>query len=106
MYAASARNGRTLQALQIGAGWTEETVTWGNQPPTTGPAATTSSGLGDRQWNVKAQVQAMYEAGADRGGFLIRDQVEGSSEAEQSFHSKEKGEAPPHLVISFAPAGE
>jgi hypothetical protein len=51
---------------------------------------------------VTAQVQAMYlEA---NHGFLIRDSVEGQ-DAEQQFHSREKGENPPQLVVRFATAG-
>ena len=44
----------------------------------------------------------MYGAGANHG-FLIRDAVEGNSGAEQQFHSKEKGETPPQLVVTFGP---
>ena len=35
-------------------------------------------------------------------GFLIRDAVEGQ-DAEQQFHSREKGQNPPQLVVRFAP---
>jgi hypothetical protein len=100
LYAASYKTGRTLQALQVSADWTESGVTWSNQPATTGAAATTSSGSGYREWNVAAQVQAMY-AGANYG-FLIRDKTE-NKDAEQQFHSREKGESMPQLVITFAP---
>jgi hypothetical protein len=101
LYAASWKTGRTLQALQINAGWTESAVTWGNQPATTGAAATTSSGSGYLQWNVTTHVQAMYNAGANHG-FLIRDASENSGDKEQQFHSREKGETMPELVITFA----
>ena len=102
LYAASWKNGRTLQALQINAAWMENSVTWGNQPSTTGSAATTSSGSGWRQWNVSAMVQAM-QAGGLHYGFLIRDANE-NNDAEQQFHSREKGENIPQLVIIFGPA--
>ncbi len=36
-------------------------------------------------------------------GFLIRDANE-NNDAEQQFHSREKGESMPQLVITFAPA--
>jgi parallel beta-helix repeat protein len=104
LYAASSKNGRTLQAIQIAGSWSENSITWGNQPPTTGSAATTSSGSGYREWSVAAQVQAIYDTGANNG-FLIRDATESGSGSEQQFHSREKGENPPELVISFAPAG-
>lgn len=103
LYAALWTNDRTLRAIRVADGWTENSVTWSNQPQTTGAAATTSSGSGYREWDVTAQVQAMYDAGANHG-FLIRDAVEGNSSAEQQFHSREKGESAPELVITFAPA--
>jgi hypothetical protein len=104
LFAPSWTNSRTLQAIRINASWTENGVTWSNQPATTGTAATTASGSGYRQWNVTAHVQAMYAAGANHG-FLIRDASESGGGAEQQFHSKEKGETMPQLVITFAPAG-
>jgi eukaryotic-like serine/threonine-protein kinase len=103
LFAASQTSGRTLQALQLAGTWAEDGVTWSNQPPTTGAAATASSGSGYWEWDVTAQVQAIYDADANHG-FLIRDADEGNSDAEQQFHSREKGETPPQLVIRFAVA--
>ncbi len=103
MFAASARNGRTLQAIPLSSSWTENGVTWNNQPAATGAAATTTSGTGYRQWNVTAQVQAMYDSGVNNG-FLIRDATENNNGAEQQFHSREKGQNMPQLVLQFAPA--
>jgi hypothetical protein len=101
LYAGSSASGRTLQALQVNGSWTEGGVTWGNQPATTGPAATTTSGTGYRQWDVTTQVQAQFDAGVNHG-LLIRDAAEGQ-DAEQQFHSREKApDNPPQLVISFA----
>jgi hypothetical protein len=104
LYIASGTNGRILQAIPVAGSWTENSVTWSNQPQTTGSAATTGSGNGYREWNVATQIQLIYSAGANHG-FLIRDANEGASGSEQQFHSREKGENPPMLVISFAPAG-
>jgi hypothetical protein len=101
LYAPSWKDGRTLQALQINAPWTENGVTWNNQPATTGTAAVISSGSGWREWNVAAIVQAMYGSGFNYG-FLIRDAAEGH-DAEQQFHSREKGENIPQLIITFGP---
>jgi hypothetical protein len=95
LYAPSWTNGRTLQAIH----------TWSNQPQTAGPAATTNSGRGYREWNMTAQVQAIYDSGSNNG-FLIRDASEDGSGKEQQFHSREKGENPPELVINFGSAGE
>jgi hypothetical protein len=100
LYAGSSRNGRTLQALSVNAAWTENGVTWANQPTTTGTAATTTSGSGYRQWNVTAQVQGQFDSG-NNFGFLIRDAVEGQDH-EQQFHSREKApDNPPQLVVTF-----
>jgi hypothetical protein len=100
LYAASTTTGRTLEALRVADSWSENGVTWSNQPRTTGTAATTSSGFGYREWNVTSQVQAMY-LGSNHG-FMIRDEAENGGGAEQQFHSREKGtDNPPELVITF-----
>ena len=52
----------------------------------------------DLEWNVQPHVNAAHSAGAV--SFVIRDAVEGD-DAEQQFHSREKGENPPQLVIHF-----
>jgi len=102
LYAASYKDGRTIQALRLAGTWSEGGVTWGNQPQTAGDAATVSSGSGWREWNVAAQVAAMYAPSANHG-FLIRDASEGN-DAEQQFHAREKGENVPQLVVRFKPA--
>ncbi|MGH9192454.1 MAG: right-handed parallel beta-helix repeat-containing protein [Acidimicrobiales bacterium] len=103
LYAGSFRTGRTLQALRVNSAWNENAVTWGNQPATAGTAATTTSGSGYRQWNVTAQVQAMFDAGVNHG-FLLRDATEGQDH-EQQFHSREKApDNPPQLVVTFRSA--
>ena len=85
------KEGRTLQALRVDGGWTEGGVTWSNQPPTAGTAATapSRSSAGYVEWDVRWQLQAMYDASANHG-FLIRDAAE-NQDAEQQFHSREKG---------------
>ena len=100
LYAGSYKSGRTLQALRLGAAWTEQGVTWSNQPAPAGAAATAASAGGYVQWSVGAQVQTMY-SGANHG-FLVRDSAEGGNGIEQGFHSREKGtDNPPRLVITF-----
>jgi glucosylceramidase len=99
LYAGSARTGRTIQALRLAGGWTESGITWGTQPPTIGVAATTASGTGYREWDVTAQVRAMYETGSNNG-FLLRDAAE-NADAEQQFNSREKGENRPELLLTF-----
>jgi PASTA domain len=91
---------RTLQALRLTSAWGENNVNWSNQPAAAAPAAETSAGFGYVQWNVTAQVQAMYAAG--NFGFLIRDANENDPAGnEEGFFSKEKLENPPQLVVCF-----
>jgi hypothetical protein len=102
LFSPSAVNGRTLQALRLTGTWSENGVTWANQPATNGTSAATSSGTGWRQWNVLAHVQAMY-TGANNG-FLVRDATENAGASpEQSLHSREKGSDMPQLVLTFGP---
>jgi|GEM_PF-3162244 len=103
LYSASWASGRTLQAIQNSAAWTEGSVNWNNQPATTGTAVTTTSGSGYRQWSVTAHVQAMYSTGVNNG-WKIRDATEGGGGSEQQFHSREKGSEMPQLIITFASA--
>jgi subtilisin-like proprotein convertase family protein len=103
MFAASFTSGRTLNALRISGSWAESTVTWSTQPATAGTAATTTSGSDNRQWTVTAQVQEMYDAGQSQG-FLIRDASETGGGFEQQFRSREAGETPPTLTVSFVAA--
>jgi large repetitive protein len=100
LYAASSTPGRSIEVVRITGTWTETGVSWANQPTTTGPAATTPSAAGYREWTVATQVQAMYDSGINQG-FLIRDAAEGA-DAEQQFHGREKGENPPQLALRFA----
>jgi parallel beta-helix repeat protein len=102
LYAPSWTGGRTLEALRITGDWSENGVTWDNQPATTGTAAPASSGSGWREWDVTAYVEAMYDAGVNYG-FMIRDASENGEGFEQQFHSREKGEDPPELLIALEP---
>jgi large repetitive protein len=95
--AASATTGRTLQALEVAAAWTESGVRWNNQPATIGTAATTASGSGWRIWDVTAQVAD----GATHHGFLIRDANEAGGGQEQQFRARNEGSNPPRLEITF-----
>jgi len=106
LYSGSSNPDRTLEAWQLAGQWSENSVTWGNQPGTTGVAATTISGDGWRDWSVAALVQAMYDAGANYG-FLIRDASEDDAGGlEQQFFSREAGSNAPEIILTFKPAGE
>lgn len=102
LYNNSPVSGRTLEALQNGASWTENGVTWSNQPATTGSAATatTTSTAGFMEWAVTSQVQGMYSG--SNYGFKVRDAAEDSAAGpEQPFRSREAGSTPPELVVTY-----
>jgi parallel beta-helix repeat protein len=94
--------GSRADVLRLASSWSEDRVTWSDQPDTTGTAATAWSSDGYIRWTVTSQVLAMLVG--PNHGFLIRDRAEGAeSGGEHSFHSREKGDSPPELVIRFAP---
>lgn len=104
LYASSSDSGRTLQALRVNASWVESgtgSVTWNNQPATTGTAVTTSSGTGYREWTVTSQVTSMYSG--SNNGFLVRDSAESPAlgSPEQQFNSRTAAGNQPELVITF-----
>jgi PASTA domain len=95
---------RVLQALRLTSAWGEHNVAWSNQPGAVGPAATAPAGMGYVEWDVTAQVQAMYAFG--NHGFQIRHATENDpAGGEEGFFSKEKLENPPQLVLCFEGCG-
>ena len=93
--------GRTLEALANSAAWTENGVTWANQPGTIGSASTAATPVlaGWMQWDVTTQVQGMYSG--SNNGFKVRDQTENGPSIEQQFDSRESGTNLPQLVVDF-----
>jgi hypothetical protein len=87
-----------LEVLRLTEPWTENGVTWLNQPAATGPAVTTSSGPGYREWNVTGLVQSMYAG--ENYGFVVRD-AELGTDIRQVFRSRERGTDAPQLVLTF-----
>jgi hypothetical protein len=104
LYAESAKPGRVIHAQRAGAAWEEMAVTWANQPPRVGPAASVASGSdpGWRTWTVTEQVASMYAAGGT-SSFVLFDAVE-DEDSEQTFRSRESGERVPTLIVTFRPA--
>jgi hypothetical protein len=101
LYNKSPVSGRTLGAYANAAAWTQNGVTWANQPATTGSAstATTPGAAGWMQWDVTTQVQGMYSG--SNHGFKVRDQTENGAGFEQQFESLESGGNLPELVVTF-----
>jgi CSLREA domain-containing protein len=96
----AAKEGHTLEALQVAFAWTETGVTWANQPGTTGPAVAIPSAQGPLEWEVTEQLLGMYTT--SNHGFLIRDAQEGGVGDEQTLNSRHKAtDNPPQLVLAF-----
>ena len=91
---------RKLQVRRVDGAWTENAVTWENQPATPGAAVTVDSATGDLEWNVTTLVQAEYRAGTSNG-FLVRDAADGGAPAVQSFASSESAEHQPVLILQL-----
>ncbi len=102
LYNSSPTTGRTIEAVPNSAAWTENGVTWANQPSTTGAAANATSpgAAGFMEWTVTSQVQSMYSG--SNHGFKVRDATEDAAAGPmQSFRSREAGSTPPELVVTF-----
>jgi hypothetical protein len=100
LHAGSSSENRMLHVQRTSTNWSESAVSWLTQPAGTGPIATTTvlPDAEDIEWNVGVQVAAAYPGGSV--SLVVRDAVE-NEDAEQQFFSREKGEAPPQLVIEF-----
>ena len=87
---------RSIEVLRAAASWAETTVTWTNQPATTGTAVAVANAAGWRTWDVLAHVGA----GATTG-FVVKDSAEdAATAAEQRFSSREGANAP-QLVLTY-----
>lgn len=100
MFTSSGTEGQRVLASRLVSQWVENQVVWSNQPAAADPPATAWSRDGYMQWDVTAQVAEMLATGVAHG-FQLRDAAEGTEEggAGHGFHSREKGEEPPALVI-------
>jgi hypothetical protein len=100
VYTSVGVTGRTIQAHRVSGAWTENGITWDNQPGTTGsPVNAPSVASGWVTWSVTSMVQAMY-SGTNQG-FRLRDSVENSSTVrDQAMHPRENTNDP-QLVVTF-----
>lgn len=100
VYTSTGVAGRTLQALQNAASWTETGVTWSNAPASTGSAASTASvASGWLSWTVTSHVQSMYAT--SNYGFTISDSVEGASTSVSQTLMPRENTPDPELVVTF-----
>ena len=98
--ASSAKEERTIEAVRVGSDWSENGVTWSNQPATAGEAVAIPSFDGPLEWNVTGQVLDMYTG--TNNGFLIRDAEEDGVGDEQTLNGRLKlNDFPPELVLVY-----
>jgi hypothetical protein len=100
LYTTTLKAGRTYQAWQIAASWSETGVTWANQPATTGTPANATTASGWVSWTVTGEVQAMY-ARSHFFGFLIKDATEDTPTTYLDVYSSRTGSHPPKLVLTW-----
>ena len=89
--------GRTLEVRRLATPWSEMGVTWSIRPPTAGEPVRGPAGEGELRFDVTSLVAA----GA-ANSFEIRDAELHGPGAEHGFYSRETGESPPVLVVSFS----
>jgi len=93
-------SGRTLNAAAASGAWTENAITWTNQPTVaaTHQSATVPAAAAYMEWSVTGEVRAQYTT---NNGFRISDSVENVGSSEQQFDSREAGINPPQLLVTF-----
>ena len=104
----SPETGRTVDVVPLAAPWRESSLTWLNQPATTGSPISSPvlSSEGYQEWNVLPHVEGMIESGINHG-WQVRDAHENDPEgAEQNFVSRESPQDPPpatlpHLILRY-----
>jgi hypothetical protein len=100
VYSSSAQGTRTLEAIMASASWDEAAVNWTNRPGTTGTASTAPNGVGWIEFDVTAQIAAMY-AGTPNYGFYVKDSNDNdASNFVQGLHSEENANKPELVITS------
>jgi hypothetical protein len=93
---------RTVELGAVDAGWTEDEITWNNQPTISwgGPTATVDGDTAhDVQWDVTTLVQQWQSGAKANEGFALRGQGNGPGKI---FHSKDtSSDFPPRLLIKY-----
>jgi len=102
---------RTHNIHKIKASWTENTVTWNNQPDIVStPTDSTSIGtaVGWKEWDVTTDVQAFVDGTYPNYGWLIKDEIESASSVKgANYYSKEYTDDPtkrPYLEVTYTEA--
>lgn len=96
----SYRGGRTYQVYRAATDWGVGSVTWSNQPATTGTPA--SAGVTNGTWSigVAAQIQAIYDSGTNTG-LIVRDAAEDAAPEQHNTFESLDGGTPPSLTLTW-----
>ncbi len=91
----------TVRAIQVDGRWAERAVTWNAQPTIFDRAASTSIATrrGWYSWEVTAIAQSWLTDG--NSGLELRG-PEGALNYSRTFFSREYGEVPPRLVVTYS----
>jgi hypothetical protein len=97
--------GRAISATRASSSWDEPSVSWNVRPGTVGASATATvpATAGWMEWDVTAQVLAMYRYGDN--GLYLRDAGPAAGGLALSFCSRENTTPPceqPQLVVRFS----
>ncbi len=95
---------RTYDIHRVSGSWTEGSVTWNNQPTvesTVSGSQTTPASAGCMTWSIVDEIQD-WVVGYTKTGLRVNDSVEGGSNNDSDFRSKENsvaGERPNLRVV-------
>jgi hypothetical protein len=90
-------SGRTIEVFRAAGTWVETTITWANQPGTTGTSTSAASATGWVTWSVTSQVQALYSG--TNTGLVVIDQ--GAGNATNRYNSREASSNDPELTVTW-----
>ena len=104
-YATGGTIGRlvTVRAFLVTSGWAESSVTWGNQPSvfrTEYAGISVDTTLQDYTWDATTLAQS-WLAGPNYG-LELRGPESGSAVLERTFGSREYGDPPPRLIVTYS----
>jgi hypothetical protein len=99
---------RTWNINRVTAAWTENVITWSNQPASTSSTSVVTGTTSNvtLQATVTSDVQSFVSGGLTNNGWLFRDSVEDSStQRSGQFRSREFGTPAqrPSLVVNYYP---
>lgn len=99
LYCYQVGGGQTYQVFKTDESFAESSVTWNNQPDTTGNYVNKSRPSSAGWWEVN--VTSLFDATEAYLGFGIKDYREGSPDGGSYFRSKEYSDYHPELEVCF-----